>query len=242
MSSKRAKSVGHSPKRDLKDAFTADADAVDHRSPYVAYAWLVVRRPSDGKYLMVLESAATPGCHGKPCYWLPAGKADPGETLEQAAVRACLRDTHVDVKCLGLLRVMLEPTEKKTVRAIIYAEPTEAGPDETCPKSVPDFHSVGAVWVDVRDLAQIHENEFRHPDPPMLFPAVESGSLVPASLETTAWVALGKTVAALTATDDDGANRGKLIPPVWDQVVRAYRSIAVHAAKTVAPSMGFQMH
>ena len=137
---------------------------------------------------------------------------------------------------------MLEPTEKKTVRAIIYAEPTEAGPDETCPKSVPDFHSVGAVWVDVRDLAQIHENEFRHPDPPMLFPAVESGSLVPASLETTAWAALEKTVAALTATDDDGANRGKLIPPVWDQVVRAYRSIAVHAAKTVAPSMGFQMH
>ena len=35
----------------------ADAAAVDFRSPYVAYAWLVVRRPSDGRYLMVLATS-----------------------------------------------------------------------------------------------------------------------------------------------------------------------------------------
>ncbi|KAH8056921.1 hypothetical protein JL722_7141 [Aureococcus anophagefferens] len=207
-------------KKNLKSQFMADAAAVDFRSPYVAYAWLVVRRPSDGKYLMVLESAATPGCGGKPCYWLPAGKVDPGETLVEAA-----------------------PTEKKTVRAILYAEPA-AGCDDpavTCPKSCPDFHSVGACWVDLDDLAELHETEFRHPDPPVLFPAVESGALVPQSLDHAAWHDLERTVAELTSTDDDGA-RARLIPPVWDQIVRAYRALAVHAATTVAPAMGIQMH
>ncbi|KAK7240908.1 hypothetical protein SO694_00055131 [Aureococcus anophagefferens] len=230
-------------KKNLKSQFMADAAAVDFRSPYVAYAWLVVRRPSDGKYLMVLESAATPGCGGKPCYWLPAGKVDPGETLVEAAVRCCARDTHVTVEPKGLLRVMLEPTEKKTVRAILYAEPA-AGCDDpavTCPKSCPDFHSVGACWVDLDDLAELHETEFRHPDPPVLFPAVESGALVPQSLDHAAWHDLERTVAELTSTDDDGA-RARLIPPVWDQIVRAYRALAVHAATTVAPAMGIQMH
>ena len=230
-------------KKNLKSQFMADTAAVDFRSPYVAYAWLVVRRPSDGKYLMVLESAATPGCGGKPCYWLPAGKVDPGETLVEAAVRCCKRDTHVTVEPKGLLRVMLEPTEKKTVRAILYAEPA-AGCDDpavTCPKSCPDFHSVGACWVDLDDLAELHENEFRHPDPPMLFPAVESGALVPQSLDHAAWHDLERTVAELTSTDDDTA-RARLIPPVWDQIVRAYRALAVHAATTVAPAMGIQMH
>ena len=230
-------------KKNLKSQFMADTAAVDFRSPYVAYAWLVVRRPSDGRYLMVLESAATPGCGGKPCYWLPAGKVDPGETLVEAAVRCCKRDTHVTVEPKGLLRVMLEPTEKKTVRAILYAEPA-AGCDDpavTCPKSCPDFHSVGACWVDLDDLAELHENEFRHPDPPMLFPAVESGALVPQSLDHAAWHDLERTVAELTSTDDDTA-RARLIPPVWDQIVRAYRALAVHAATTVAPAMGIQMH
>ena len=75
----------------------------------------------------------------------------------------------------------------------------------------------------------------------MLFPAVESGALVPQSLEHAAWNDLERTVAELTSTDDDTA-RARLIPPVWDQIVRAYRALAVHAATTVAPAMGIQMH
>ena len=111
MASKNAKSTKIG--RNLKAAFTADAAVIASPTKYVAYAWLVVRRPSDGKYLMVLESAATPGCGGKPKYWLPAGKVDPGETLEEAAIRSCERDTHVTVEPKGLLRVMLEPGQQK---------------------------------------------------------------------------------------------------------------------------------
>ncbi|KAH8071783.1 hypothetical protein JL721_4291 [Aureococcus anophagefferens] len=192
-------------KKNLKSQFMADAAAVDFRSPYVAYAWLVVRRPSDGKYLMVLESAGDAGLRRQALLLAPRGQGRPGRDAREAAVARCARDTHVTVEPKGLLRVMLEPTEKKTVRAILYAEPA-AGCDDpavTCPKSCPDFHCVGACWVDLDDLAELHETEFRHPDPPVRFPAVESGALVPQSLDHAAWHDLERTVAELTSTDDD---------------------------------------
>ena len=43
-------------KKNLEEMFRASAVTIGPEK-YAAYAWLVVRRPSDGKYLMVLESA-----------------------------------------------------------------------------------------------------------------------------------------------------------------------------------------
>ena len=54
-----------SREEELEEMFRASAVTIGPEK-YAAYAWLVVRRPSDGKYLMVLESAHTSGCHGKP--------------------------------------------------------------------------------------------------------------------------------------------------------------------------------
>ena len=126
---------------------------------------------------MCIRDRHTSGCHGKPRYWLPAGKCDPGETLVEAAVRSCAEDTHVNVKPMGVLRLMLEPSAKKSLRVILYAEPVDNDPNIVVPKSVPDFHSVGAIWVDPGDLEDLNENEYRNPDPPKFFPGVEEGTI-----------------------------------------------------------------
>ena len=132
---------------------------------------------------------------------------------------------------------MLEPSAKKSLRVILYAEPIDDDPAVVAPKSVPDFHSVGAIWVDPADLSELHENEYRHPDPPVLFPGVESGAIKAHPLDTDAWRHLQETVQILTASDDP-AKRDELLPPAWDAVAHSYRSIAVHAATTTAPAMG----
>ena len=60
-----------------------------------------------------------------------------------------------------MLKLLLEPTEKKTLRVILYAEPEVDDPATSCPKSVPDFHSIGAIWVDPLDLDAVHHKSAR---------------------------------------------------------------------------------
>jgi ADP-ribose pyrophosphatase YjhB (NUDIX family) len=216
-------------KKNLEEMFRASAVTIGPEK-YAAYAWLVVRRPSDGKYLMVLESAHTSGCHGKPRYWLPAGKCDPGETLVEAAVRSCAEDTHVTVKPMGVLRLMLEPSAKKSLRVILYAEPVDNDPNIVVPKSVPDFHSVGAIWVDPGDLEDLNENEYRNPDPPKFFPGVEEGTIKAHPLDTDAWNNLEGIVKELTASPDP-QKRDSQIPAAWDACERTYKSACHMEAK-----------
>jgi len=216
-------------KKNLEEMFRASAVSIGPEK-YAAYAWLVVRRPSDGKYLMVLESAHTSGCHGKPRYWLPAGKCDPGETLVEAAVRSCAEDTHVTVKPMGVLRLMLEPSAKKSLRVILYAEPVDDNPSIVVPKSVPDFHSVGAIWVDPSDLEDLNENEYRNPDPPKFFPGVEEGTIKAHPLDTDAWNNLETVVKELTASPD-AQKRDAQIPAAWAACERTYKSACHMEAK-----------
>ena len=83
--------------------------------PHSAYALLVVRRPSDGKYLVVLESSHTANCQGSCRWWIPAGKAAPGETMAEAAVASCMRDTNVKVIPKGIIRILLEPSDNASI-------------------------------------------------------------------------------------------------------------------------------
>jgi len=218
-------------KKNLEAMFSAGNVQLPGPEPYVAYAWLVVRRPSDGKYLMVLEAAHTPGCHGKPRYWLPAGKCDPGENFTEAAIRSCAEDTHVQIKPTGLLRLMLEPSAKKSLRCILYAEPVEDDPTIVVPKAVPDFHSIGAIWVDPADLEELNDAEYRNPDPPRLFPGVEAGTTKAHPLDTDTWRHLEATVKTLTAVNDP-AQRDALLPHAWDACERTYKSVCHHAVGT----------
>ena len=58
---------------------------------------------------------------------------------------------------------------------------------ELC-KSVPDFDSVGAMWVDVTDINHdMEESWFRGTDPLFWFPRVHNGESEAKSIQTTAF-------------------------------------------------------
>ena len=186
---------------------------------------LVVRDPASGRFLMVLESAHTANCRGKPRYWLPAGRARPGETVAEAAVASCYRDTNVLVKVKGLLRILLEPTEKKWLRVVLYAEPAAAQPKAI--KTVPSFHSVGALWAGADALHDLRGDEYRSEDPAVLFPSLNSGALTPQPFGTT-WARLealcrdlGQTPPAQLAKKRDAT-----LPKTWIAIEKRYPDIA----------------
>ena len=192
---------------------------------YSTYALLVVRRPSDGKFLVVLESAHTSNCKGKPRYWLPAGKARPGQTMVDAAVASCLRDTNVKVTPKGLLRVLMEPSEKKTMRCVLYAEPDAT--QEKRVKTVPSFHSVGAAWVSCDDLLDLRGDEYRSEEPKVLFPQIHSGALKPDKFGST-WNGLETICQTLgvTPSHELAKKRDATLPEQWIAIEKRYPNIA----------------
>ena len=105
-----------------------------------------------GQMLMVNEPAGI--CRsGRPGYWLPAGRVDDGEGFVEAAVREAEEEAGVAVEVTGLLRCGLSGG---TPRIVLYARPRGGGSGEGgVPKSIPDFESVGAMWVDHELLAAL---------------------------------------------------------------------------------------
>lgn len=142
--------------------------------PFAAFAWVVVRRAADGKFLMVHEPAGI--ARGAPRYWLPAGRVDEGESFCEAAAREALEEAGVRVAVTGVLRFMLG--RDGTPRVILLAEPADGDGAGAQPKSVPDFESVGAVWVAAEAARALAPAAYRSPDPRELFPAVARGELV----------------------------------------------------------------
>jgi len=149
-------------------------------APFAAFAWAVCRRP-DGRFLMVNEPAGI--SRGAPRYWLPAGRVDIGESLLVAAQRETLEEAGVTVRIIGVLRFMVR-WATGTVRIIFLVEPEF--PD-AMPKSIPDWESVGALWVEAAEAQALDVDDFRSPDPAELFPAVASGELMPQSVDTDAF-------------------------------------------------------
>lgn len=68
-------------------------------SMYIGCGCVIV--DADGRYLLVQETKAI--ARGRMA--LPAGKLEPGETLEQAACREALEETGLQVDIVGLLGV-----------------------------------------------------------------------------------------------------------------------------------------
>ena len=105
------------------------------------FALVVVRR--DDRFVLVHERR-----HGQ-LWYLPAGRAEPGETLAMAALRETLEESGIPIRLTGFLR--LEHSQLPggaRVRAIFLAEPV----DDTPPKSAPDEESLGAAWVSIAEL------------------------------------------------------------------------------------------
>jgi len=127
----------------------------------------------------------------RPLYWLPSGRLDAGEGFEDAAVRETKEEGGVDIRVVGVLRFELDSSEKKTWQVVLLAEPL--GDDEMVPcKSVPDFESCGAMWVDVTDLEELDSQKhfrasdqaFRESHPLKYFPMVDN-AIVNDKLEST---------------------------------------------------------
>lgn len=135
-------------------------------APFQTFSWCVCQR-RDGRFLLVNEPAGISG--GRPGFWLPAGRVDRGESLQEACVREALEEAGVRVRVTGLLRLMVDG--HGTLRAIFLAEPEDPTAE---PKSLPDWESVGAMWVDVKELKKLKESDYRHPDPAELYPQVDT--------------------------------------------------------------------
>jgi phosphatase NudJ len=145
------------------------------------FALVVVRRGVD-EFLLVHERK-----HGQRWY-LPAGRAEPGETLAQAALRETKEESGIDVVLEGVLRIEHSPAPDGTarVRAIFLARPA----DVLAPlKRTADEHSLEARWVRLSALGTL---ELRGDEVRELFQAVANGrSYAPLdllALEGTSWV------------------------------------------------------
>lgn len=117
-----------------------------------AFALVVVRRPTDSKFLVVQE-AANSG------FWLPGGRVEVGETLLEAAIRETKEEAGIDVDIKGVLKVEHSTyafDERKKaynrMRVIFYAEPCD---EKELPKSVPNYDSAGATFISVDELDDI---------------------------------------------------------------------------------------
>jgi 8-oxo-dGTP pyrophosphatase MutT (NUDIX family) len=126
---------------------------------------LVVVRKGD-RFLLVQERK-----HGQRWY-VPAGRAEPGESLLEAALRETLEETGVPVRLLGLLRLEHSPLGREArVRALFLAEPM----DDTPPKSHPDDESLQAAWV---SLPELEDYELRGDEVEALLRYVAGGGAV----------------------------------------------------------------
>jgi phosphatase NudJ len=128
------------------------------------FALVVVRRGDE--FLVVHERK-----HGQ-LWYLPAGRAEPGETLVEAAVRETREETGVPIIIDGVLRIQHTPMpDGARVRAIFVARPA----DDTPPKSQPDSESLGAAWVTLEALKTL---PLRGPEVRALFEHVAGGGAI----------------------------------------------------------------
>lgn len=105
---------------------------------------LVVVQDGD-RYLVVQEAKHSPGS-----WYLPAGRAESGETLVEAACRETLEEAGVPIEVTGVIRLEHSPARiGARVRALFTARPTGS----TAPRTTADEHSLGARWVTLEELA-----------------------------------------------------------------------------------------
>jgi phosphatase NudJ len=129
------------------------------------YFSLVVVRDGD-RFLVVRETK-----HDQ-LWYLPAGRAEPGETLAEAAVRETREESGVEAVLEGVLKIQHTPTRSSArVRALFLARPADDRP----PKSEPDEHSLEARWVTLDELAKL---PMRGPEVQAIFRWVAAGAPV----------------------------------------------------------------
>ena len=113
--------------------------------PTWSFAVAVVRRGD--RFLLVQEAR-----HGQTWY-LPAGRVEPGETLEEGARRETLEEAGVPIEPVGLLRMQYTPIGDGHAR--LWVAFLAVAVDDTPPKSKADHHSLQAGWFTLDELARL---------------------------------------------------------------------------------------
>jgi phosphatase NudJ len=110
--------------------------------PTWAFALVVVRL---GRRVLLVHERK----HGQRWY-LPAGRVEPGETFQDAAVRETLEETGVAIALEGVLRVehSPQPGGAARLRAVFVARPADDRP----PRSDANEHSLEARWVALEEM------------------------------------------------------------------------------------------
>jgi len=181
---------------------------------FAAFAWVVCRRETDGKFLMVNEPAGIAG--GKPGYWLPAGRVDEGESLVTAALRETMEEGGIEAEVTGVLRFMRSSGTPRVIFLARAIDPTSQ------PKSIPDFESVGAMWVAPESLAALSRDDYRSPDPARLFPPVATGEMTAHSISTPEFQRFDEAIRNLTM----GKGSYSEIDEAWKRLKDVYPATA----------------
>ena len=133
------------------------------RDPIPTWYFAVVVVRHRDRFLLVQERK-----HGQRWY-LPAGRAEPGESLAEAAARETLEESGVRVRLTGVLRVEHSPSPRRArLRAVYLAEPS----GDTKTKQEPDDESLRAEWV---SLSELDQYEMRGPEVEQLLRYVADG-------------------------------------------------------------------
>jgi len=125
-----------------------------------AFALVVcIREVAGRKQMLLVQEFASKG------FWLPGGRVEVGEDLQTAAIRECEEEAGCRINLQGILQFNYTPHDSSTVRLRVtfFARPTDP---EAPVKTLPDFESAGATWVDLQTIRTLHEQKkLRHSEP-----------------------------------------------------------------------------
>ena len=120
-------------------------------------------------------------------WYLPAGRVDPGESLEEGARREVREESGLEVELDGIIRFEFTPAfagRDARMRVIFLAHPVGGAL-----KTEPDHESMGAAWVTLDDLDRY---PLRAPEVQTLFRYVAGGGpIAPMSVLTYEGATLG---------------------------------------------------
>ncbi len=118
------------------------------RSPLPFWCFSIVIVRLGHRFLLVHERK-----HGQTWY-LPAGRLEPGESFEQAAIREVEEESGLKVTLDGIIQVQLSPPlqgKDYRQRVIFMASPI----DDSLPRNYPNADTLGACWVTIEEAKRL---------------------------------------------------------------------------------------